>query len=102
MSGHETFLIAVWPSGVCHFCGVPDAEVDGDRRRWVTDARNVCSDPGCIRAFHAAVDLAEGRATKRARKRSPAEVHAQIVEEERIRRRRYRAAAKARKQGRVA
>lgn len=39
--------------GVCRFCKVTDAEVDGDKLSWFTRQRDVCSSLPCIRAYNA-------------------------------------------------
>jgi hypothetical protein len=94
-------LVRQWPAGVCHFCAITDAEVDGDRVRWLDTWRTVCSQPGCIRQFEAAVAQWEF-AHRGPRKMSPAEVHELIREKAKRKRRQYREAAKARRKGRVA
>jgi hypothetical protein len=88
--------MAIHPAGVCQFCKITDAEVDGDRISWLNDKRNCCNGAGCVRAYNAkardrAADLA--RAT---RKRTPAEIDALKKEERAARRRRARQALEAR------
>ena len=88
-------IAASWPAGICHFCGIPDERVDGDRIRWVDSRRAVCSQPGCVRRFGSEVEKAL-HAARPKRKRSPAEVHALILEERRRKRREYRLRRKGR------
>lgn len=85
-----------WVAGVCHFCGVGEDEIDGDRLRWYDGSRAVCSRPGCIRQFADLVDRA-AQPVPRPRRLSPGEVHARIMEERRRKRKQYREAAKARR-----
>lgn len=94
----EEAAAAAWPRGVCHFCEVEEDRVDGDRIRWLRVERNVCSQPGCIRAFSAVVERALARLTRRPRKLSPGQVHELILEKERKKRREYRERAKAKAQ----
>lgn len=86
-----------WRDGVCHYCGVTDAEIDGDRIAWLGRRRRVCNRPGCARQFWGDVDRALARQVQlRPRKKSPAEVHALIQEEKRRKRREYRLRRKGR------
>jgi hypothetical protein len=84
-----------WPSGVCHFCGVLDEQVDGDRIRWADAHRSVCNQPGCLRRFRIEVDREGQRLRAANRRRTPAEVHEQIMKERRERRTAARARRKA-------
>lgn len=102
MNERAAVLVASsWPAGVCHFCGLTEEHVDGDRVRWFNTSRTVCSQPGCIRQFGFEIDRWELR-HRRPRKLSPADVHELIREEAKRKRRQYREAAKARRKGRVA
>jgi hypothetical protein len=89
-----------WPEGVCHFCDVEDAQVDGDHVRWLSTKRNVCNHPGCQRKLQVEVDREQKRqrASRRSGKRTPAEVHQQIMQERRAR----RAASRARRKAKAA
>lgn len=78
--------------GVCRYCGVADAAIDGDRLRWHDAGRTCCSQYGCVKQFERAEQL---RRSFQPRRRTPAEVHQQILEEQRARRR-------ARRKGRAA
>jgi len=95
------FVSMNWTADECHYCGITDAEVDGDRVRWFNASRTVCSQPGCISQFDVEIARFEQR-HRRPRKLSPAEVHELIREEAKRKRRQYREAAKARRKGRVA
>ncbi len=77
-------------SGVCRFCGITDAQVDGDKRSWLGASRTVCSAPACIRAHYAERDRAQAEANKARHKRTPAEIHQLMIQERRERRRRNR------------
>lgn len=94
------FVAMNWTPGMCHFCGITDAEVDGDRVRWFNAWRTVCSKPGCIRQFDAEVARWERR-HRAPRRLNSAEVHELIREETKQKRKQYREAAKARRKGRV-
>jgi hypothetical protein len=80
--------------GVCEFCHVTDDQVDGCRLSWFDDTRTCCSKSGCIKARG---EKARRRkvATPAPRRRTPADIHALIVEERKAKRKRYRDAAKA-------
>lgn len=87
-----------WPAGVCHFCGIRDEQVDGDRIRWINDERSVCSQVGCVRQFNAEIGRAAFAGQRKPRKRTPADI-SELKEQER---RQRAAAARARRKGRVA
>jgi hypothetical protein len=76
------FLIA----GKCRYCGCTESSPctlqDGDTCGWHDNTRTVCSGPACMRQF-AADSL---RAKQGRRKRTPADVHAEIMQRNRGRR----------------
>jgi hypothetical protein len=90
-----------WPRGVCHFCGIRDEQVDGDRHRWHSSRQDVCSAPGCIVQLNAAIDRAMMLLRRGNRKRSPGEIHRLQQEERRLKRQQYRA-RRAQRKGRAA
>ena len=83
--------------GICKFCGVTDAQIDGDKLSWFTPERDVCSKFDC-RNRHFAAERERKAAAKRARprRRTPADIHALIIQERAAKRKRARDAAKAR------
>lgn len=80
-------------AGVCRYCHVTDDQVDGDRLRWHDAERTCCSQYACVKQYERAAQITRDF---RPRRRSPAEVHQQIVAEHRERRRRARARTKGR------
>lgn len=109
MSGRERaeeLVARWWPAGVCHYCRCTEDNAcklpNGDPCGWFVAGRNVCNAPACIRAFQGEVERMLAEMARRPRKRTPGEVHEQILEEARQKRRQYREAAKARRKGRVA
>jgi hypothetical protein len=83
-----------WPAGVCHYCGIADAAVDGDRVCWLGRQRNVCNRVGCVRRFSADVNARVRALDRPKRKRTPAEIHEIKIEERRARRRQQRGKGK--------
>jgi hypothetical protein len=82
-------------SGVCEYCGVLDAAVDGDKLCWHDGRRTCCSKPSCIKQRTVAIRRLREDWKRQQRKKTPAEIHAAIVEERKARNKRYREAAKA-------
>ena len=100
MNEFAVWVTRDWREGVCHFCGIRDEQVDGDRIRWYDAKRRICSQPGCVRRFQIAVEQEAHRLRRlrRTGKRTPAQVHEQILEERKARRR----AARLRRKGKAA
>jgi hypothetical protein len=95
-------MSAITP-GVCQFCGITDAQVDGDKVSWLDSARTCCNGYPCRRAHFAALAaLASAKAARqkaaRPKKLASWQVHERILEERRVRRR----ASRERKKGRAA
>jgi hypothetical protein len=79
--------------GVCEFCGITDADIDGDRLWWTSPKRDCCNKYGCIKAKKAKERRARALRPKR---NTPADIHRLIREEAAAKRKRYRDAAKKR------
>jgi len=64
--------------GKCRYCGCTETSPctlqDGDTCGWHDNARTVCSAPGCVRQY-----IADSRRRPARRKKTTAEVHAEIV-----------------------
>lgn len=97
MNGGRVQIGADWPVGICHYCGVADAQVDGDKVCWLDSTRRICNRPPCIQRFHADLERVAGAVARATRRRNSAEIHELIREQAKQKRRQYRAAAKARK-----
>lgn len=85
--------MTAWPAGVCHYCGITDADVDGDRIGWLTPARCVCNQFACRRKFENAKRELARDLRQATRKRTPAEIHELKTKERAAKRRRNRQAA---------
>jgi hypothetical protein len=81
-------------AGICRFCGITDAEVDGERVRWFTDGRTCCDKYECRRKH--LDDLRRRKSPLRRPGRTSADIHALKQKEAAAKRQRYREAAKAR------
>ena len=81
-------------AGQCRFCHCTEADPcripGGDTCAWYIASRDVCTAPGCITAYHAQQNRLAAQ-TSRTRKRTPAQIHALIMEEKRTKQRAYRA-----------
>jgi hypothetical protein len=82
--------------GVCQFCQVTDADVDGDKLSWHNGARNCCSRYACVARYKAQLRRARRAFKAWQRRKTPAEIYELQKQEKRERNRRYREAAKAR------
>ena len=101
----EELVVREWPADVCHYCGCTEDNAcrlpNGDPCGWLRWGR-VCNAPNCIRAFQAEVERLVARLSRRPHKRTPGEVHQQILDDARAKRKQYREAAKARRKGHAA
>ncbi len=81
--------------GRCRFCKCTESNActlpDGDPCSWFAADRTVCTAPACIAAFFIEQRRAMAMADKRAKKRTPGQIHALMQEEKRARRRAQRA-----------
>jgi hypothetical protein len=82
--------------GVCQFCSITDAQIDGDKVSWHNGARDCCSRYACVKRYQAQIKGARRAFQAQTRKKSPAEIHELQKQERRERNRRYREAAKSR------
>jgi hypothetical protein len=71
--------VAYLMPGKCRYCGCTESNAcvlqDGDTCSWHDNTRTVCTAPGCVRQFIA--DSRRRRPVRR--KKSTAEVHAEIM-----------------------
>jgi hypothetical protein len=75
--------------GECRFCGITDAEIDGDRFRWLNNRRDCCANPACVAARERKAKEARETQARMNRKRTPAEIE-DLKRQERAARRRRR------------
>ena len=81
-------------AGRCRHCGCtedrPCRLEDGETCVWLDSTRTVCSAPGCIVRERKRQAIRVARMARGCRRRTPAEVHEQIMREAREKRRRAR------------
>ena len=82
--------------GVCQFCAITDAEVDGNRISWHNGRRTCCSKYDCVKKYHAQIRQARRTFKAAQRKRSPAEIFELQKKERREKNKRHREAARLR------
>lgn len=88
-------------TGVCRFCGCGAAEDEskacttptGDPCHWHDYQRTTCSNPPCVRAWETWYKNFKDERKEKNRKRTPAEIHALILQERKDRRKKKSGAA---------